>query len=83
MNYVFRHYTQAYANLEEVKPPEYNYLEVKTIAGFLNFKLCRLMFKLNAPRDSLTQFKNHIDKYKNITGPKELLFEHYAWLSVQ
>jgi hypothetical protein len=45
--------------------------------------MCKLLFKLKAPRDSIQQFKSHIDKYKSRTGFKELLFEHYAWLSVQ
>lgn len=41
------------------------------------------MFKLNLPRDSLTQFHAHIEKYKARTGFKELLFEHYGWTSLQ
>lgn len=41
------------------------------------------MFKLNLPRDSITQFKAHIEKYKARTGFKELLFEHHGWLSQQ
>lgn len=56
---------------------------MKTVAGFLNYKMCKMMFKLNAPRDSITQFKAHIEKYQGRTGFKELLFEHYAWMSVQ
>lgn len=56
---------------------------MKTVAGFLNYKMCKMMFKLNSPRDSITQFKAHIEKYQGRTGYKELLFEHYAWMSVQ
>jgi trafficking protein particle complex subunit 11 len=56
---------------------------MKTIAGFINYKICRLMFKLNLPRDSITQFKAHIEKYKTRNGFKELLFEHHGWLSSQ
>lgn len=41
------------------------------------------MFKLNLPRDSITQFKAHVEKYKARTGFKELLFEHFGWTSVQ
>lgn len=41
------------------------------------------MFKLNLPRDSITQFKAHIEKYKSRTGFKDLLFEHYGWTSQQ
>ncbi|XP_055529161.1 trafficking protein particle complex subunit 11 isoform X2 [Wyeomyia smithii] len=78
-----RHYRQTYANLDEIRIVDTNCLEVKTLAGFVSYKICRLFFKLNAPKDSISHFKNHITKYRNRTGFKELLFEHYAWLSVQ
>lgn len=45
--------------------------------------MCKLLFKSNLPKDSITQFKNHIDKYKHRVGVKELKFEHFSWLSVQ
>lgn len=41
------------------------------------------MFNVGSPRDSITQFRTHIDKYRNRVGFKELQFEHFAWLSVQ
>lgn len=78
-----KHYTQAYSNLDEIQIKEANCLELKTLAGFLNYKICKLMFKLKIPRDSINHFMNHIEKYKSHVGYKELLFEHYAWLSVQ
>ncbi|XP_070496804.1 trafficking protein particle complex subunit 11 isoform X1 [Chironomus tepperi] len=78
-----KHYTQAYANLENIRVVDTNCLEIKTVAGFISYKICRLMFKLNLPRDSITQFKAHIEKYKSRTGFKELLFEHHGWLSSQ
>ncbi|XP_053683190.1 trafficking protein particle complex subunit 11 [Sabethes cyaneus] len=78
-----RHYRQTYVNLDEIRIVDTNCLEVKTIAGFVNYKICRLFFKQNHPKDSISHFKNHIAKYRSRTGFKELLFEHYAWLSVQ
>ncbi|XP_055608810.1 trafficking protein particle complex subunit 11 isoform X2 [Uranotaenia lowii] len=78
-----RHYRQTYGNLDEIRIVDTNCLEIKTIAGFVNYKICRLFFKLNAPKDSISHFKNHINKYRSRTGFKELLFEHMAWLSVQ
>lgn len=78
-----KYYTQAYANLEDIRVVDTNCLEIKTVAGFINYKMCKLMFKLNLPRDSITQFKAHIEKYKQRTGFKELLFEHYGWTAVQ
>lgn len=59
-----------------------NSLEIKTIAGFLNYKVCKLMFR-SVPRDAIIHFKAHIDRFRGRPGFKELLFEHYAWLSLQ
>ncbi|EAT46554.1 AAEL002260-PA, partial [Aedes aegypti] len=78
-----KHYRQTYANLDELRIVDTNCLEVKTIAGFVNYKICRLYFKVNAPKDSISHFKTHINKYRSRTGFKELVFEHWAWLSVQ
>ncbi|XP_058120118.1 trafficking protein particle complex subunit 11 isoform X2 [Anopheles coustani] len=78
-----RHYRQTYTFLDDLRIVDTNCLEIKTIAGFVNYKMCKLFFRLNAPKDSISQFKNHINKYRTRTGFKELLFEHYAWLSVQ
>ncbi|EDV96352.1 trafficking protein particle complex subunit 11 [Drosophila grimshawi] len=78
-----KHYYQAYGNLDEIRITDANCMEIKTIAGFLNYKMCRLMFKLKTPRDSINQFIIHIEKYKSCVGFKDLAFEHYAWLSTQ
>lgn len=78
-----KYYNQAYVALSEIAATNANCVEVKTIAGYTNHKICRLMFKLNVPRDSITQFKAHVEKYRPLVGVKELAFEHYAWLSVQ
>uniref|UniRef100_A0AAG5D5Q5 Trafficking protein particle complex subunit 11 n=1 Tax=Anopheles atroparvus TaxID=41427 RepID=A0AAG5D5Q5_ANOAO len=78
-----RHYRQTYTFLDDLRIVDTNCLEIKTIAGFVNYKMCKLFFRLNAPKDSISQFKNHINKYAPRAGFKELLFEHYAWLSVQ
>lgn len=37
----------------------------------------------NVPRDAIGHFKAHVDRFRSRTGFKELLFEHYAWLSLQ
>lgn len=79
----FRHYFQAYANLDEIRLNDSNCLEIKTVAGFLNYKICRLMFKLKTPRDAINQFIIHVDKYKSRVGFKDLAFEHHAWMSTQ
>lgn len=69
--------------MDDIRIVDTNCLEMKTVAGFINYKICKLMFKLNAPRDSIGHFKNHIDKFRSRTGFKELIFEHFAWLSMQ
>lgn len=60
-----------------------NSLEIKTVASFINYKLCRLMFNLNLPKDAISQFRSHIERFKSRTGSKELIYEHYAWMSNQ
>ncbi|EFA10428.2 Trafficking protein particle complex subunit 11-like Protein [Tribolium castaneum] len=78
-----KHYTHAYNYLLEIRVVDTNALEIRTVAGFINYKLCKLMFALNLPRDAISQFKAHIDRFKNRMGFHELSFEHYAWLSKQ
>lgn len=79
----YRNYSSAYSTLKDIRIVDTNCLEIKVVAGFLNYKICKLMFKSSLPKDSITQFKFHIEKFKNRMGFKELRFEHYAWLSVQ
>ncbi|XP_050304839.1 trafficking protein particle complex subunit 11 [Anthonomus grandis grandis] len=78
-----KHYTVAYNNLLEIRIVDPNAFEIRTVAGFINYKICTLLFNLNLPRDAISQFKGHIDKFKNRTGFQELIFEQYAWLSKQ
>lgn len=77
-----KYYGQTYASLDDLRIVDTNCLEIKTVAGFVNYKICRLFFKAS-PKEAISHFKNHIGKYRSRTGVKELLFEHYAWLSVQ
>lgn len=79
----FRHYTHAYNNLLEIRIVDTNAMEIRTVAGFINYKLCKLTFNLNLPRDAISNFKNHIDRFREKIGFQELAFEHYAWLSKQ
>lgn len=77
------HYLHAYNNLLETRTVDTNIHEVRTVAGYINYKLCKLLFALNLPRDSIAQLKSHIERYKNRIGSTELLFEHYAWIARQ
>lgn len=58
-------------------------LEIKSVAGFINYKLCKLFFEIKHPIDAIDQFRKHIDIFKIKAGPSELSFEHSAWLSKQ
>ncbi|CAK1553132.1 unnamed protein product [Leptosia nina] len=78
-----KHYMHAYNNLLETRQVDTNIHEIRTVAGYVNYKLCKLLFALNLPRDAIAQLKNHIERYKNRIGPTELLFEHYAWIARQ
>ncbi|XP_060529048.1 trafficking protein particle complex subunit 11 [Cylas formicarius] len=78
-----KHYATAYNNLLDIRIVDTNALEIRTVACFINYKICRLMFILNLPRDAIAHFKVHIDKFRNKMGFQELTFEHYAWLSKQ
>uniref|UniRef100_A0A1E1XLT0 Trafficking protein particle complex subunit 11 n=1 Tax=Amblyomma sculptum TaxID=1581419 RepID=A0A1E1XLT0_AMBSC len=78
-----RHYKQAYVDLLELKTSDANILEVKTVAGILNYKLCQLAFMQNIPLDAIHQFRRHVDIFKDRVGNPRLAFEHSAWMSKQ
>ncbi|XP_034951307.1 trafficking protein particle complex subunit 11 [Chelonus insularis] len=78
-----KHYQHAYNNLLEIRMNDFNTLEIKTVASYINYKLCRMMFIINEPRDAISQFRAHIDRFKSRTGPEDLIFEHHAWMTNQ
>lgn len=78
-----KHYAQCYHNCLELRSTDTNLHEIRTVASIINYKICRLDFNLNLPRDAIAQFRKHIDLFRARTGPKEFIFEHYAWLSKQ
>lgn len=80
---VFRHYSFAYTNLLDIQITETNLNEIKFVAFLITYKLCKINFALTQPRDAISQFNAHIDKFRGKTGSSELIFEHFAWLSKQ
>lgn len=78
-----KHYAQCYHHLLDLRSTDTNLHEIRIVAAIVNYKICRLDFALNLPRDAIAQFRRHIDLFRQRTGPKELIFEHYAWLSKQ
>nr|AAH56800.1 Foigr protein [Danio rerio] len=78
-----KYYRTAYSLVHELRAHETNVLEIKTMAGFINYKICRLCFQHNTPLDAIAQFRKHIDLCKKKIGSAELAFEHTAWMSKQ
>ena len=78
-----RHYKQAYEHIKELRMYDSHMLEIKTIAGFVNYKICRISFQQSTPRDAIAQFRQHVDLFKYKIGIKELAFEHSAWMAQQ
>uniref|UniRef100_A0A8C3SGQ2 Trafficking protein particle complex subunit 11 n=1 Tax=Chelydra serpentina TaxID=8475 RepID=A0A8C3SGQ2_CHESE len=78
-----KNYRTAYNLVHELRAHETNMLEIKTMAGFINYKICRLCFQHNTPLDAIAQFRKHIDLCKKKIGSAELAFEHAAWMSKQ
>ncbi|XP_030047372.1 trafficking protein particle complex subunit 11 [Microcaecilia unicolor] len=78
-----KNYRTAYNLVHELRSHETNMLEIKTMAGFINYKICRLCFQHNTPLDAIAQFRKHIDICKKKIGSAELSFEHTAWMSKQ
>jgi len=77
-------YKNAYTYLTEgARIHETNILEMKMIAGFLTYKICRLYFDSSQPVEAINHFRRHADIFKNKVGPADLAFEHKAWLSKQ
>ncbi|KAK5622436.1 Trafficking protein particle complex subunit 11, partial [Crenichthys baileyi] len=77
------YYRAAHSLVHELRAHETNMLEIKTMAGFISYKICRLCFQHNTPLDAIAQFRKHIDLCKKKIGSAELAFEHSAWMSKQ
>ena len=61
----------------------FEFLYLFCIYLFIFLQICRISFHLNAPLDAISQFRKHIDFFKNKTGVSDLTFEHYAWMAKQ
>ena len=53
---------------------------MKTVAMIINYRICRLSFKLGCPVDAIASFRKHLDVYRVYKGPPELAYQHEAWL---
>jgi hypothetical protein len=75
-------YLSAYNLLLEFKTNEFNAVEVRTVAGFISYRLCRLGFRLNQAREAINQFKRLMESLGR-SGPAELAWEQAAWQAGQ
>ena len=79
----YKAYTAAYQLLLESRVTEHNISELRTVAGFISYKICKLAFRLNLPRDAIAQFRKHLDQFRVSPGPPQLSWEHAAWQAGQ
>jgi len=79
----YKSYTAAYQLLLESRLTEHNTSEIRTVAGIINYKICRLAFRLNLPRDAITQFRKHMDGWRKCPNPPQLSWEQAAWQAGQ
>lgn len=81
--FLCRHYSQSYAHLLELRISDANINEIKVVAGYIGYKVWRLSFLLNLPREAIAHFRSHLDFFKLRTGHPLSKFEHHAWLADQ
>jgi len=79
----YKSYCSAYQLLLEVRLTEGSLPEVRTVAALINWKVCRLAFRLNLPRDAITQFRRHLEHFRTAPSHHQLSWEHAAWQAQQ
>ena len=77
-----KHYNHAYNYLMEIQVEDRNALEVKMVAGILNYKICQLTF-VDSPRQAISTFRKHIEIFRKHEGPRDLSFQHQHWLAAE
>ncbi|EGG14687.1 DUF1683 family protein [Cavenderia fasciculata] len=85
MNSSLKYYTFAYNSLKDWKPNNdprgSRFEELRMIASFLNFKICKFYLWSNNSNEALQQFERHIRLFKIYHGPDEKQFGHYQWIA--
>jgi hypothetical protein len=77
-------YCSTYKYLKEVMVlSEDRIMEFKMIAGFVNYKICQLMFENNEPKNALGQLQLHLEIFRNERGSESLVFQHMQWMANQ
>lgn len=80
-----KYYQSSYSFLKQLHftPTGAYALEIKAVAGLLNYKICSKIMKLKGPAEAVEQFQSHLDSFQHTTGPVELPFCHDWWVSLQ
>ena len=81
-----RSYRMAFGHLMDVRATDFNLYEVKTIAGFISYKIWAISMQPGSQasqRDTELHFRKLVDWMRNRVGQSELAFEHFGWLANQ
>eukprot|EP01102_Stenamoeba_stenopodia_P018996 TRINITY_DN7057_c0_g1_i1.p1 TRINITY_DN7057_c0_g1~~TRINITY_DN7057_c0_g1_i1.p1 ORF type:complete len:1102 (-),score=294.74 TRINITY_DN7057_c0_g1_i1:121-3426(-) len=79
-----KYYQKAYIGLRDVLRDKKNTQEVKVLADYINFKICKTYITMgNALGETVSHFNAHIRTYKNSPRPAEREYEHWAWVARQ
>ncbi|EGC32760.1 hypothetical protein DICPUDRAFT_155255 [Dictyostelium purpureum] len=78
-------YKDSYSLLKDYKINNDNkgirFAEVRNLASFFNFKICKISLWNNLIHESLQQFEKHSKLYRIYMGPGEKEFTHSIWLA--
>eukprot|EP00123_Amoebidium_parasiticum_P013280 comp21872_c0_seq1/m.31288 comp21872_c0_seq1/g.31288 ORF comp21872_c0_seq1/g.31288 comp21872_c0_seq1/m.31288 type:complete len:1149 (-) comp21872_c0_seq1:208-3654(-) len=77
-----KHYNSSYTNLFSIRNRADRAYEVKTVAGFINFKACKLLFQVNVWK-AIEQFRKHMGHFKEPPPGLEAALLHWSWASRQ
>ncbi|KAL6050118.1 Trafficking protein particle complex subunit 11, variant 2 [Balamuthia mandrillaris] len=78
-----KYYTEAYKNIGAITDDRLRMMEVKIVADYINFKLCKLQFQAKNAYNAVNQFEKHIHAFRPSIGAAEKEYEHWAWVSRQ
>lgn len=87
---VLQHYEAAYRSIialplnENERSDGIGYFQVKTMAEYVNFKLCyHLIFSSGNIKAAVDQLHRHMQVYSHAIGAADRTYEHWDWVSRQ
>eukprot|EP01132_Coremiostelium_polycephalum_P010272 gene10272-12599_t len=83
LNTALKYYSFAYNSLKDWKPNNDHrgtrFAELRSVASFLNLKICKIYLWANNLHEAVQQFEKHIKLFKIYFGPSEKEFTHSSW----